>query len=68
MRGTAQAAGSPLDGGNGTLTRIRLDRFTAFRRLDLELTPGVNSARPAGTGAIWMKKPESLCEGIRSRF
>ena len=38
MQGSAQAVGSPPDGGNGTLTRIRLDRFTAFGRLDLALT------------------------------
>ena len=36
MQGSARAAGS-LDGRNGMLTRIRLDRFTAFERLDLEL-------------------------------
>lgn len=57
MRGKAQAAGSPPDGGNGTLTRIRLDRFTAFRRLDLELTPGINVFIGAnGTGKTHLLK------------
>ncbi len=42
MQGSAPAAGRPPDGGNGALTRIRLDYFTAFRRLDLELIPGIN--------------------------
>lgn len=57
MQGSAQAAGSPPDGGNGTLTRIRLDRFTAFRRLDLELTPGVNVFIGAnGTGKTHLLK------------
>ena len=42
MQGSARVPGSPSDGGNGTLTRIRLDHFTAFRRLDVELTPGIN--------------------------
>ena len=31
-------AASPPDEGNGTLTRIRLDHFTAFGRLALELS------------------------------
>lgn len=30
------------DGRKGALTRIRLDRFTAFRRLDMKLTPDIN--------------------------
>lgn len=57
MQGSAQAAGSPPDGGNGTLTRIRLDRFTAFRRLDLKLTPGINVFIGAnGTGKTHLLK------------
>ena len=56
MQGSAQAAGSP-DGPNGTLTRIRLDRFTAFERLDLELTPGINVFIGAnGTGKTHLLK------------
>jgi predicted ATPase len=56
MQGSARAAGSP-DGRNGTLTRIRLDRFTAFERLDLELTPGINVFIGAnGTGKTHLLK------------
>ncbi len=57
MQGSVQAVGSLPDGGNGTLTRIRLDRFTAFRRLDLDLTPGINVFIGAnGTGKTHLLK------------
>ena len=57
MQGSARAVGSPPDGGDGTLTRIRLDHFTAFRRLDLELTPGINVFIGAnGTGKTHLLK------------
>ena len=57
MQGSERAAGSPPDGGNGALTRIRLDRFTAFRRLDLDLTPGINVFIGAnGTGKTHLLK------------
>lgn len=56
MQGSARAARS-LDGRNGTLTRIRLDRFTAFERLDLELTSGINVFIGAnGTGKTHLLK------------
>ena len=45
------------DGSNGTLTRIRLEHFTAFRRLDLKLTPGINVFIGAnGTGKTHLLK------------
>ena len=56
MQGSALTAGS-RDGRNGTLTRIRLDRFTAFERLDLDLTPGINVFIGAnGTGKTHLLK------------
>ena len=57
MQGGERATGSPPDGGNGVLTRIRLDRFTAFRRLDLKLTSGINVFIGAnGTGKTHLLK------------
>ena len=57
MQGSAQTTVSPPDGLNGTLTRIRLDHFTAFGRLDLELTPGINVFIGAnGTGKTHLLK------------
>ena len=57
MQGSARSTGSPPDGRNRTLTRIRLDHFTAFGRLDLELTPGINVFIGAnGTGKTHLLK------------
>ena len=46
-----------MQGSAQTLTRIRLERFTAFGRLDLELTPGINVFIGAnGTGKTHLLK------------
>ena len=40
-----------------TLTRVRLERFTAFEELDLELSPGINVLVGAnGTGKTHLMK------------
>ncbi|MXZ21520.1 MAG: AAA family ATPase [Caldilineaceae bacterium SB0665_bin_25] len=40
-----------------TLTRVRLERFTAFKRLDLELSPGINVlVGENGTGKTHLMK------------
>ena len=57
MQGSARSTGIPPDGRNRALTRIRLDHFTAFARLDVELTPGVNVFIGAnGTGKTHLLK------------
>lgn len=51
-----------------TLTRIRLDSFTAFRHLDLDLSPGINVLiGPNGTGKTHlMKVLYSACDVTRT--
>jgi len=40
-----------------TLTRVRLERFTAFKKLDLELSPGINAlVGENGTGKTHLMK------------
>ena len=57
MTGHLRSAESPSDGRNRALTRIRFDHFTAFARLDLELTPGINVFIGAnGTGKTHLLK------------
>ena len=57
MQGSARSTGSPPDGRDRSLTRIRLDHFTAFGRLDLELAPGINVFIGAnGTGKTHLLK------------
>ena len=57
MTGRARSAKSPPEGQNRALTRIRFDYFTAFARLDLELTPGINVFIGAnGTGKTHLLK------------
>ena len=57
MHEESQVAGRPPRCMNRTLTRIRLERFTAFEHLDLELSAGVNVFVGAnGTGKTHLLK------------
>ena len=57
MHEESQVAGRPRRRMNRTLTRIRLERFTAFEHLDLELNAGVNVFVGAnGTGKTHLLK------------
>lgn len=67
MHEESQVAGRPPKRMNRTLTRIRLERFTAFERLDLELSAGVNVFVGAnGTGKTHLLKVAyAACEFSR---
>ena len=57
MHDESQVADRPPRRTNRTLTRIRLERFTAFEHLDLEIGPGVNVFVGAnGTGKTHLLK------------
>ena len=57
MPQTSNSLPDPPGNEGETLTRIRLERFTAFRRLDLALSPGVNVFIGAnGTGKTHLLK------------
>lgn len=55
------------DGRTGTLTRIYLERFTAFERLELDLNPGINVFQGSnGTGKTHLLKlAYTACELTR---
>ena len=67
MHDESPVAGRPPKRTNRTLTRIRLERFTAFEHLDLELSAGVNVFVGAnGTGKTHLLKVAyAACEFSR---
>ena len=69
MHDESQVAGRPPRRTNRTLTRIRLERFTAFEHLDLELNAGVNVFVGAnGTGKTHLLKAAyAVCEFTRMK-
>ncbi len=67
MHDESQVTGRPPKRTYRTLTRIRIERFTAFEKLDLEIGPGVNVFVGAnGTGKTHLLKVAyAACEFTR---